>query len=176
MRNPLALTGGFRFFRGVAATAILFVCTSLVQGQPSDSTTAAEAELVQQIRSLLAESGVTHTTLWYAEPVAFLREERSGPSTAGVLIEEVSLSSMNEDSANGPNKFLLSIKAQWLKGGGEVRQLVLSDTVRFASDLRGSKVESLVQPDIDLWSSIVQPALVAVGAAVVIALFFFVRS
>jgi hypothetical protein len=172
------MTGGFRVFGG----AFLFLCMLAMpfgtSAQVPSARDTAEEALREELSRMLQKQGISPVTrLWFDEQLRFLgREDSSSLPMQGLFIRHLQLLPMKKDSANSPESFLLSLEGVSLGSSGLARMFTMQDTIHLPSAPRSARVDALILSADSFWSSVLQPILVTVGAAVVIALFFFVRS
>lgn len=170
---------------GVALVLLIVLATSNARAQ------AELPELVKQqvhriVDSLFTSNGEAWSgTVWSSSP-EFRRTasggSSEGPSVNGFVLEELQIEETN--SSLDPTGRTLSLVQMRFSGvllmkEGKIIPVEVERALDVLHDQQAPLSErypELLRKDSSLWSNVIQPALVALGAAAIIALFFFVRS
>ena len=143
-------------------------------------------DLIRQNVSRLADSLFSANgeqwsgQIWSASP-----DFRSAAQTAqqnGFILESLAIEEQGISiDPMGKELALVSMRLEGslLLKGGRIVPVEVERAINVLHDQQMPLVErypELLRKDSSLWSNVIQPALVALGAAAIIALFFFVRS
>jgi hypothetical protein len=164
-----------------AAVILSSLLTSNLQAQ-TELPELVKRNVHQIVDSLFTSNGESWSgTVWSSSP-DFRRPATDHTNTNGFILEELQIEEMS--SLIDPSGRTLSLVQMRLRGNllmkeGKIIPLEVERALDVLHDQQQPLAErypDLLRKDSSLWSNVIQPALVAIGAAAIIALFFFVRS
>lgn len=131
--------------------------------------------------SLFAVNGEAWSgTVW--SDVQDFRRTGQGTDRNGFVLEDIQIeeSGLSVDPmGNSLSLVSLRIRGNLLLKEGKIIPIEVERALDVLHDRQmplSERYPELLRKDSSLWSNVIQPALVALGAAAIIALFFFVRS
>jgi hypothetical protein len=161
--------------------SVLLICSSRASGQSAELPQMIKQNIHQLADSLFKANGEAWSGAVWSDVPDFRQAGQSG-TLNGFLLEEIQIE--ESSSSLDPAGKMLSLVALRLRGnlllnGGKIIPVEVERALDVLHDQQTTLSEhypELLRKDSSLWSNVIQPALVAIGAAAIIALFFFVRS
>lgn len=161
----------------------VIVCTSgkVTAQSGSDLPAMIKHNIHQLADSLFTANGEAWSGMVWSQVPDFRQPGKPG-MTNGFVLEEIQIEQTS--SSIDPMGKTLSLVSLHLRGNLLLNEgKIIPVEVEQALDVLGDqqltlseRYPELLRKDSSLWSNVIQPALVALGAAAIIALFFFVRS
>jgi hypothetical protein len=161
--------------------AVMMVIGSEVSAQSTELPDLVRRNIHQLADSLFQANGETWSgTVW--SDVPDFRRVGPGAEKNGFVLEEVRIEERGS-SLDPMGKELslvsISVRGNLLLKEGKIIPVEVERALEVLHDQQmplSERYPELLRKDSSLWSNVIQPALVALGAAAIIALFFFVRS
>lgn len=171
---------------GIAEFPFWMVAVLMISASAKAQGSSDLPDLIRQNVSRLADSLFTANgeqwsgQIWSAAP-----DFRSAAKTAqqnGFILESLTIEEEGISvDPTGKELALVSMRMEGslLLNGGKIVPVEVERAINVLHDQQmplAERYPELLRKDSSLWSNVIQPALVALGAAAIIALFFFVRS
>jgi hypothetical protein len=161
-------------------TAVLLISGN-ASAQSSDLPELIDRNIHQIADSLFKANGESWSgTVWSEVPD--FRRAGSGAENNGFVLEQIQIeeSGSSADPMGRQMSFVsMRVSGNLLLKGGKIIPVEVERALDVLHDQQmalSERYPELLRKDSSLWSNVIQPALVAIGAAAIIALFFFVRS
>lgn len=161
--------------------AVWLLVASGVRAQSSELPELIKRDIRRLVDSLIRANGERWSgTVWSTVPT--FREEGDGSESNGFVLRDIQIEERSSSvDPIGKELSLISVRisGDLLLKGGKILPVEVERALDVLHDQQmplSERYPELLRKDSSLWSNVIQPALVALGAAAIIALFFFVRS
>lgn len=160
---------------------VLFVASSARAQATNDLPELVKQNVSRLVDSLFAQQGEKWSgQIWSAAPD--FRKAGSATEQNGFILESLEIEELGISvDPNGRELALVSMRigGSLLMTSGKIVPIEAERALDVLHDQQlplAERYPELLRKDSSLWSNVIQPTLVALGAAAIIALFFFVRS